>query len=121
MSEILAPEEGDFFDKTQFRRRRQSAESQGAVEMRRILRRRHPRPAPRARFSCRGRSARSRPVYPAPYRAEFCPWLFACAFFAAPAFAPDKVVFASNWLAQAEHGGSYHAVADGTYANTGST
>ncbi len=47
------------------------------------------------------------------------PWLFACAFFAAPAFALDKVVFASNWLAQAEHGGFYQAVADGTYAQYG--
>lgn len=38
---------------------------------------------------------------------------------AAPAFAADKVVFATNWLAQAEHGGYYQSVADGTYAACG--
>ena len=27
----------------------------------------------------------------------------------------DKVTFATNWVAQAEHGGFYQAVADGTY------
>jgi NitT/TauT family transport system substrate-binding protein len=31
----------------------------------------------------------------------------------------DKVTFATNWLAQAEHGGHYQAVADGTYAKYG--
>lgn len=31
----------------------------------------------------------------------------------------EKVVFATNWLAQAEHGGYYQAVADGTYAECG--
>lgn len=30
-----------------------------------------------------------------------------------------KVVFGTNWLAQAEHGGFYQAVADGTYAACG--
>ncbi|WP_187972167.1 ABC transporter substrate-binding protein [Aquibium microcysteis] len=35
------------------------------------------------------------------------------------AHAADKVVFATNWLAQAEHGGYYQAVADGTYAACG--
>ena len=38
---------------------------------------------------------------------------------AAPAAAQDKVTFATNWLAQAEHGGYYQAVADGTYAKYG--
>ncbi len=33
--------------------------------------------------------------------------------------AQDKVTFATNWLAQAEHGGYYQAVADGTYAKYG--
>ncbi|WP_299643942.1 ABC transporter substrate-binding protein [Devosia sp.] len=32
------------------------------------------------------------------------------------ALAQDKVSFGTNWLAQAEHGGYYQAVADGTYA-----
>ena len=33
----------------------------------------------------------------------------------------DKVSFGTNWVAEAEHGGFYQAVADGTYASTGST
>lgn len=39
--------------------------------------------------------------------------------FAAPAIAQEKVVFGTNWLAQAEHGGFYQSVADGTYAACG--
>ncbi len=39
--------------------------------------------------------------------------------FAASAQALDKVSFATNWRAQAEHGGFYQAVADGTYARYG--
>ena len=35
------------------------------------------------------------------------------------AHAAEKVVFATNWLAQAEHGGYYQAVADGPYAACG--
>jgi NitT/TauT family transport system substrate-binding protein len=38
---------------------------------------------------------------------------------AAPAVALDKVTFATNWKAEAEHGGFYQAVADGTYAKYG--
>ncbi len=39
---------------------------------------------------------------------------------AAPAFAENvPVVFGTNWLAQAEHGGFYQSVADGTYAACG--
>ena len=38
---------------------------------------------------------------------------------AAPAAAQEKVVFGTNWVAQAEHGGFYQAVADGTYAECG--
>jgi NitT/TauT family transport system substrate-binding protein len=38
---------------------------------------------------------------------------------AGAAAAQDKVTFATNWLAQAEHGGYYQAVADGTYAKYG--
>jgi len=45
-------------------------------------------------------------------------FLGACA--AAPtALAADKVSFGTNWLAEAEHGGYYQAVADGTYAKYG--
>jgi NitT/TauT family transport system substrate-binding protein len=49
----------------------------------------------------------------------------AAALIAGMAFAPslalaqDKVRFGTNWLAQAEHGGYYQAVADGTYAKYG--
>ena len=40
---------------------------------------------------------------------------------AAPALAQqlDKVSFGTNWVAEAEHGGFYQAVADGTYAKYG--
>ncbi len=38
---------------------------------------------------------------------------------AAGAVAQDKVSFGTDWLAQAEHGGFYQAVADGTYAKYG--
>jgi len=40
---------------------------------------------------------------------------------AAPVLAqnPHKVVFLTNWLAQAEHGGFYQAVAEGTYRKHG--
>jgi NitT/TauT family transport system substrate-binding protein len=43
----------------------------------------------------------------------------AAAFLALPALAADKVTFATNWKAEAEHGGFYQAVADGTYAKYG--
>lgn len=36
-----------------------------------------------------------------------------------PALALDKVTFATNWLAEAEHGGFYQALVDGTYAKYG--
>ncbi len=38
---------------------------------------------------------------------------------AGSAWAADKVRFGTNWLAEAEHGGYYQAVADGTYAKYG--
>ena len=38
---------------------------------------------------------------------------------ASSAVAADKVRFGTNWLAEAEHGGYYQAVADGTYAKYG--
>src|SRR5450631_2659384 len=38
---------------------------------------------------------------------------------AAPACGADKVVFATNWKAQAAHGGFYQALVDGTYARYG--
>jgi NitT/TauT family transport system substrate-binding protein len=36
-----------------------------------------------------------------------------------PAHGADKVTFATNWLAEPEHGGFYQALADGTYARHG--
>ena len=49
--------------------------------------------------------------------------LAACAgtatFAGTAAHAQDKVVFATNWKAQAAHGGFYQALADGTYARAG--
>ena len=46
--------------------------------------------------------------------------LFAFAI-VAPAHAQplDKVSFGTNWIAEAEHGGFYQAVADGTYKKYG--
>jgi NitT/TauT family transport system substrate-binding protein len=38
---------------------------------------------------------------------------------ATPALAADKLVFGTNWKAQAEHGGYYYAVAEGIYARHG--
>ena len=38
---------------------------------------------------------------------------------AGPALALDAVSFGTNWLAEAEHGGFYQAVADGTYEKYG--
>jgi NitT/TauT family transport system substrate-binding protein len=37
----------------------------------------------------------------------------------AVAQAPDKVTFGTNWVAEAEHGGFYQALADGTYRKYG--
>jgi NitT/TauT family transport system substrate-binding protein len=46
--------------------------------------------------------------------------LVAAAVFAdAHAQQPDRVVFATDWLAQAEHGGFYQALAEGTYRKHG--
>jgi NitT/TauT family transport system substrate-binding protein len=48
------------------------------------------------------------------------PWLLALALLTATlAHAQDKVVFATNWKAQAAHGGFYQALADGTYKKYG--
>lgn len=43
----------------------------------------------------------------------------AVALSASAAMAQDAVSFGTNWLAQAEHGGYYQAVADGTYEKYG--
>jgi NitT/TauT family transport system substrate-binding protein len=46
--------------------------------------------------------------------------MFTVALFASvPASAQDKVIFATNWKAQAAHGGFYQALADGTYRKYG--
>src|SRR5689334_23868856 len=38
---------------------------------------------------------------------------------AAPSHALDKIRFGTNWVAEAEHGGFFQAVADGTYKKYG--
>ncbi len=43
----------------------------------------------------------------------------ALSFLSTAALALDKVSFATNWLPEAEHGGFYQAVVDGTYARHG--
>lgn len=45
--------------------------------------------------------------------------LTAASLAAQPAAALDEVSYGTNWLAQAEHGGFYQAVADGTYEKHG--
>ncbi|PNG25939.1 ABC transporter substrate-binding protein [Methylocella silvestris] len=45
--------------------------------------------------------------------------LLIVAFFGGPALALDRVTFATNWLAEGEHGGFYQAKADGTYQRYG--
>jgi len=45
--------------------------------------------------------------------------LFVTAVLAYPAIGADKVRFGTNWVAEAEHGGFYQALADGTYAKYG--
>lgn len=52
------------------------------------------------------------------HRTKIC--AFAALLLAAsPAAALDKVTFGTNWVAEAEHGGFYQAVADGTYKKYG--
>ncbi|MET0683289.1 MAG: ABC transporter substrate-binding protein, partial [Casimicrobiaceae bacterium] len=43
----------------------------------------------------------------------------ACAATTAAAQPLDRIIFATDWLAQAEHGGFYQAVAEGTYRKHG--
>ncbi|MPZ57417.1 MAG: ABC transporter substrate-binding protein [Rhizobiales bacterium] len=51
--------------------------------------------------------------------AQIAGLIIATAGGAAPAVALDKVRFGTNWVAEAEHGGFYQAVADGTYRKYG--
>ena len=50
---------------------------------------------------------------------RFAAALFLLAGAASPVLALDHVTFATNWRAEAEHGGFYQALADGTYAKYG--
>ena len=52
-------------------------------------------------------------------RETFVAFATAAVFAAGASASADKVVFGTNWLAQAEHGGFYQSVADGTYAECG--
>jgi NitT/TauT family transport system substrate-binding protein len=51
--------------------------------------------------------------------AQFAGLAVAAAVMASPAQALDKVRFGTNWVAEAEHGGFYQALADGTYKKYG--
>ena len=51
--------------------------------------------------------------------AVFCAACIVLAAGASTAWAADRVRFGTNWLAQAEHGGFYQALVDGTYAKYG--
>ena len=50
-------------------------------------------------------------------RASLC-WVLAMAIIS-PAMALEKVIFATNWMAQAEHGGYYQALVDKSYQECG--
>src|SRR3990170_7712792 len=50
------------------------------------------------------------------FRIRHAVMLLMLALASAPAQALDKVRFGTNWVAEAEHGGFYQALADGTYA-----
>lgn len=52
-------------------------------------------------------------------RSKLLAFAAAASCLAGSAFPLEKVVFGTNWLAQAEHGGFYKAVADGTYEECG--
>lgn len=45
--------------------------------------------------------------------------VIALSVFPTPVFALEKIRFGTDWLAEADHGGFYQAVADGTYARYG--
>jgi len=52
-------------------------------------------------------------------RRLFCALAAAIAVVAAQAQTTERIVFATDWLAQAEHGGFYQALAEGTYRKYG--
>ena len=56
-----------------------------------------------------------------PMASRACALLIVCAGLlpSAPSAQTDQVVFATNWKAQAAHGGFYQALVDGTYARHG--
>ena len=56
---------------------------------------------------------------PRPFRRLLAALIIAGTCIAAHAQQPDRLVFATDWLAQAEHGGFYQAVAEGIYARHG--
>ncbi|RAX37857.1 ABC transporter substrate-binding protein [Rhizobium tropici] len=54
------------------------------------------------------------------FKSSFLPTLIAAAIAtSSPALALDKVRFGTDWLAEADHGGFYEAVVDGTFAKYG--
>jgi NitT/TauT family transport system substrate-binding protein len=65
-----------------------------------------------------GPVAREPQEAPMPF-VRFCALVLATATVASPALALDAVRFGTNWVAEAEHGGFYQALADGTYKKYG--
>src|SRR5947209_14187517 len=61
------------------------------------------------------------PVHPQPGTAmpRLIAALILLAALGGTARAADRITFGTDWLAQAEHGGFYQAVADGSYAKAG--
>jgi NitT/TauT family transport system substrate-binding protein len=58
-------------------------------------------------------------VRPLPFLRVSSAVLLAAALAAAPGAALDKVTLATNWKAEAEHGGFYQAIATGIYRRHG--
>jgi NitT/TauT family transport system substrate-binding protein len=72
-------------------------------------------------FYCRGALEKEQAMQPAKIVRSLLAGLAAVAAGLAPAAAQtlDKVAFGTNWVAEAEHGGFYQALADGTYRRYG--
>ena len=62
---------------------------------------------------------RSRPCRLESLLTRLAIFLLGLAALCSAAHALDRVTIGANWLAEAEHGGFYQAVADGTYARYG--
>jgi NitT/TauT family transport system substrate-binding protein len=68
---------------------------------------------------CRVADAKEQPMPPAVTRRTLLSLAAGAAIAPASAQGLDKVSFGTNWVAEAEHGGFYQALADGTYRKHG--